>query len=90
MERLLTLWKFSFPLSADEAKEELKKRGDSFTWTATLEARAGVLASMDAFLRCCPELATDEIVFKMVLPIETCLITMGKVEFLMEKGVRLR
>lgn len=84
------LWKFSFPLSADEAKEEFK-RGDAFTWTATLEVRAGALASMDAFLRCCPELASDELISKMVLPIETTLITMGQVvELLMANGVRLR
>lgn len=84
------LWKFSFPLSADEAKEEFK-RGDAFTWTATLEARAGALASMYAIVKCCPEMASDEIISKMVLPIETTLITMGQVvEILMANGTRLR
>ncbi|KAI1707379.1 HEAT repeat-containing protein 5A [Ditylenchus destructor] len=88
--RLLMLWKSSFPRSVDEAKAE-KQRGDTFTWESTLEARAGALASMESFLSYCPELITDEIVKKMLQAVETCLTTMALVaELLLSHGVRLR
>uniref|UniRef100_A0A915D0I2 HEAT repeat-containing protein 5B n=1 Tax=Ditylenchus dipsaci TaxID=166011 RepID=A0A915D0I2_9BILA len=88
--RLLMLWKYSFPRSVDEAKAE-KQRGDTFTWESTLESRAGALASMEAFINYCPELATEDIIKKMLLAVETCLTTMALVaELLLSHGVRLR
>jgi HEAT repeat-containing protein 5 len=74
--RLLMLWKHSFPRSTEEAKGE-KSRGDIFTWECTLENRAGALASMDSFLQNCPDLVTDDVIKKIVLPVETSLTTMA-------------
>ena len=76
LNRLLLLWKYAFPRSLDEAKAE-KGRGDVFTWECTLESRAGALASMDVFMRHCHELATEEIIKKLVQPVESCLATMS-------------
>lgn len=88
--RILMLWMVSFPLSVEDAQAE-KDRGDTFTWECTLESRAGALSSMEVFLRYCPDLATDELVAKLILPIETCLTTLSLIgHLLVLHGAKLR
>uniref|UniRef100_A0A914XTE3 HEAT repeat-containing protein 5B n=1 Tax=Plectus sambesii TaxID=2011161 RepID=A0A914XTE3_9BILA len=74
--RMLLLWKNAFPRSAKEAEAE-KQRGDSFTWGVTLDARSGALAAMENFCRFCPELLSDEVLRKILHPIESCLSMIG-------------
>uniref|UniRef100_A0AC34Q6C8 HEAT repeat-containing protein 5B n=1 Tax=Panagrolaimus sp. JU765 TaxID=591449 RepID=A0AC34Q6C8_9BILA len=79
LNRLLLLWKYSFPRSLDEAKTE-KQRGDSFTWECTLESRAGALASMANFMTHCSDLVDDDILPKIIQPIEMSLTTIDLVD----------
>lgn len=77
LARLLPLWKNSFPRSVKEAESE-KNRGDAFTWTCTLEARIGALASMAIFAKRCTALMNDEIARKMVHAVECSLMTVSQ------------
>jgi hypothetical protein len=43
--KMLIFWKNAFPRSMKEADAE-KQRGDAFTWSVTLDARAGALAGL--------------------------------------------
>ncbi len=45
----MLLWRNAFPRSQKELESE-KARGDAFTWRISLEARAGAMASIHAFL----------------------------------------
>ncbi|XP_071454591.1 HEAT repeat-containing protein 5B [Hetaerina americana] len=72
LPRLLLLWRNSFPRSARELDSE-KARGDAFTWQVTLEGRAGALSAMHSFLRNCPELATEDVVRRLLSPVESAL-----------------
>ncbi|XP_046389044.1 HEAT repeat-containing protein 5B [Ischnura elegans] len=72
LPRLLLLWRNSFPRSARELDSE-KARGDAFTWQVTLEGRAGALSAMHSFLLYCPELATEDVVRRLLSPVESAL-----------------
>nr|CAD2151873.1 unnamed protein product [Meloidogyne enterolobii] len=58
LPKFLTLWRNSFPRSAQETKTE-RGCGDAGSWEATLEA--GALASMSILALRCPELINDEL-----------------------------
>ncbi|CAH0385852.1 unnamed protein product [Bemisia tabaci] len=70
--RMLLLWRNSFPRSSKELESE-KARGDGFTWQITLEGRAGALSAMHSLLIHCPELVTDDITKRLLIPIESAL-----------------
>ncbi|XP_076321914.1 HEAT repeat-containing protein 5B isoform X4 [Tachypleus tridentatus] len=72
LPRMLLLWKNSFPRSTKELESE-KARGDAFTWQVTLEGRAGALAAMASFLIHCKELVSEEVVRRLLLPVEAAL-----------------
>lgn len=44
----------------------------------TMEGRAGALAAMHSFLQFCPELLTDDIVRRLLTPIEAALAMLIK------------
>ncbi|RWS17916.1 HEAT repeat-containing protein 5B-like protein [Dinothrombium tinctorium] len=72
LPRMLLLWKNSFPRSSKELESE-KARGDAFTWQITLENRAGALAAMSSFLIHCEKLATDEVIRRLLTPVESAI-----------------
>ncbi|XP_063239681.1 LOW QUALITY PROTEIN: HEAT repeat-containing protein 5B [Bacillus rossius redtenbacheri] len=72
LPRMLLLWRNSFPRSNKELESE-KARGDAFTWQVTLEGRAGALSAMHSFLQNCPELVTDDIIRRLLTPVEAAL-----------------
>uniref|UniRef100_A0A1B6GMZ3 HEAT repeat-containing protein 5A n=1 Tax=Cuerna arida TaxID=1464854 RepID=A0A1B6GMZ3_9HEMI len=72
LPRMLLLWRNSFPRSNKELESE-KARGDAFTWQVTLEGRAGALSAMHSFLMYCSELVTDDIIRRLLTPIEAAL-----------------
>nr|CAD7424523.1 unnamed protein product [Timema monikensis] len=72
LPRMLLLWRNSFPRSNKELESE-KARGDAFTWQVTLEGRAGALSAMHSFLQNCPELITEDIIRRLLTPIESAL-----------------
>ncbi|ODM96075.1 HEAT repeat-containing protein 5B [Orchesella cincta] len=78
LPRMLLLWRNSFPKSAKELESE-KARGDAFTWQVTLEGRAGALSSIHSFLLHCPQLLTEEIVQRLMVPIESALAMMTNI-----------
>lgn len=77
LPRMLLLWRNSFPRSTKELESE-KARGDAFTWQVTLEGRAGALSVMHSFLLNCQELVTDDIVRRLLTPIESALAMLVK------------
>ncbi|CAD5231280.1 unnamed protein product [Bursaphelenchus xylophilus] len=90
LNKLVMLWKCSFPRSVDEAKGE-KGRGDTFIWECILESRAGALGSMEAFVLHCQELMTEDITKRIIQCIETTLATMALVgDLLGSHGNKLR
>ncbi|EEB14387.1 conserved hypothetical protein [Pediculus humanus corporis] len=72
LPRMLLLWRNSFPRSNKELESE-KARGDAFTWQVTLEGRAGALSAMHSFIQNCPELVNDDIIRRLLTPIESAL-----------------
>ncbi|CAJ1074884.1 HEAT repeat-containing protein 5A isoform X4 [Xyrichtys novacula] len=68
LPRLLLLWRCVFPASLREQEMELR-RGDYFTWQVTLEGRAGALCAMKNLLLHCRELATDDIISRLLTPL---------------------
>uniref|UniRef100_A0A8D0HG90 HEAT repeat containing 5B n=1 Tax=Sphenodon punctatus TaxID=8508 RepID=A0A8D0HG90_SPHPU len=74
LPKMLLLWRNVFPRSLKELEAE-KARGDSFTWQVTLEGRAGALCAMRSFVAHCPELLTEDVIKKLMTPIE-CAMTM--------------
>ncbi|XP_075228223.1 HEAT repeat-containing protein 5B isoform X2 [Lycorma delicatula] len=72
LPRMLLLWRNSFPRSNKELESE-KARGDAFTWQVTLEGRAGALSAMHSFLQNCPELLSEDIIRRLLTPIESAL-----------------
>ncbi|KAE8601579.1 hypothetical protein XENTR_v10013725 [Xenopus tropicalis] len=74
LPKMLLLWRNVFPRSLKELEAE-KARGDSFTWQVTLEGRAGALCAMRSFVAYCPELLTEDVIRKLMTPIE-CAMTM--------------
>uniref|UniRef100_F1KQ33 HEAT repeat-containing protein 5B n=1 Tax=Ascaris suum TaxID=6253 RepID=F1KQ33_ASCSU len=90
LPRLLVLWKSSFPRSIKEAEAE-KNRGDAFTWMCTLEARAGALGSMAVFTEYCPSLLSDDVIRKIIQPVECSLVMISHVAVLIRTyGTKLR
>ena len=78
LPRMLLLWKNSFPRSNKEIESE-KARGDAFTWQVTLEGRAGALSSMYSFMLYCPELAGEDTIRRLLLPIEAALLMLSSI-----------
>lgn len=78
LPRMLLLWRNSFPRSSKELESE-KARGDAFTWQVTLEGRAGALSTIHSFLRNCPDLVTDDIVRRLLIPIESALAMLSNI-----------
>ncbi len=76
MPRMVLMWKNAFPRSSKELEAE-KSRGDAFTWQVTLDARAGALCAMQSFLEHCPELLTEEMIRRLLPPIESALALLG-------------
>ncbi|XP_068088233.1 HEAT repeat-containing protein 5B isoform X2 [Hyperolius riggenbachi] len=74
LPKMLLLWRNVFPRSLKELEAE-KAKGDSFTWQVTLEGRAGALCAMRSFVAHCPELLTEDVIRKLMTPIE-CAMTM--------------
>uniref|UniRef100_H3DGW4 HEAT repeat-containing protein 5B n=1 Tax=Tetraodon nigroviridis TaxID=99883 RepID=H3DGW4_TETNG len=74
LPKMLLLWRNVFPRSPKELEAE-KARGDSFTWQVTLEGRAGALCAMRSFVAHCPELLTEDVIRRLMTPIE-CAMTM--------------
>lgn len=72
LPRLLLLWKSSFPRTHKDFAME-KSRGDLTTWECVLENRAGALATMSSFLSHCREIASEEIMRRLLVPIESAL-----------------
>uniref|UniRef100_A0A8B9VQ08 HEAT repeat-containing protein 5B n=1 Tax=Anas zonorhyncha TaxID=75864 RepID=A0A8B9VQ08_9AVES len=72
LPKMLLLWRNVFPRSLKELEAE-KARGDSFTWQVTLEGRAGALCAMRSFVAHCPELLTEDVIRKLMTPIEYSL-----------------
>ncbi|KAL7035637.1 hypothetical protein ACKWTF_008482 [Chironomus riparius] len=72
LPRMLLLWRNAFPRSTKELESE-KARGDAFTWQVTLEGRAGALSAMHSFVQNCQELVTDDIIRRLLTPVESCL-----------------
>ncbi|XP_018322639.1 HEAT repeat-containing protein 5B isoform X2 [Agrilus planipennis] len=72
LPRMLLLWRNSFPRSTKELESE-KARGDAFTWQVTLEGRAGALSAMHSFILNCSELVTEDVVKRLLVPIESAL-----------------
>ncbi|CAL4124932.1 unnamed protein product, partial [Meganyctiphanes norvegica] len=84
LPRMLLLWKNSFPRSSKEIESE-KARGDAFTWQVTLEGRAGALASMYSFLYHCSELAAEDTVRRLLLPIESALLMLASISTIVKQ-----
>ncbi|GFY47468.1 HEAT repeat-containing protein 5B [Trichonephila inaurata madagascariensis] len=78
LPRMMLLWKNSFPRSNKELEQE-RHRGDAFTWQVTLEGRAGALAAMASFLLHCKDLVTDDVVRRLLSPIESALVMLVNV-----------
>ncbi|XP_052275904.1 HEAT repeat-containing protein 5B-like isoform X2 [Dreissena polymorpha] len=74
LPRMLLLWRNAFPRSVKELESE-KARGDTFTWQVTLEGRAGALGAMLSFLLHCRELITEDVIRRLLAPLE-CTLTM--------------
>uniref|UniRef100_A0A3P9KXT8 HEAT repeat-containing protein 5B n=2 Tax=Oryzias latipes TaxID=8090 RepID=A0A3P9KXT8_ORYLA len=74
LPKMLLLWRNVFPRSQKELEAE-KARGDSFTWQVTLEGRAGALCAMRSFVAHCPELLTEDVIRRLMSPVE-CAMTM--------------
>ncbi|XP_054715706.1 HEAT repeat-containing protein 5B-like [Uloborus diversus] len=72
LPRMLLLWKNSFPRSNKELEQE-RHRGDAFTWQVTLEGRAGALAAMGSFLLHCKDLVNEDVIRRLLSPIESAL-----------------
>jgi HEAT repeat-containing protein 5 len=72
LPRMLLLWRNAFPRSTKELESE-KARGDAFTWQVTLEGRAGALSVMHSFILNCPDLVTEDLIRRLLTPIESAL-----------------
>ncbi|XP_077093699.1 HEAT repeat-containing protein 5B [Siphateles boraxobius] len=74
LPKMLLLWRNVFPRSQKELEAE-KARGDSFSWQVMLEGRSGALCAMRSFVAHCPELLTEDVIRRLMTPIE-CAMTM--------------
>ncbi|XP_023183293.1 HEAT repeat-containing protein 5B isoform X1 [Xiphophorus maculatus] len=78
LPKMLLLWRNVFPRSQKELEAE-KAKGDSFTWQVTLEGRAGALCAMRSFVAHCPELLTEDVIRRLMTPIECAMTMMSQV-----------
>uniref|UniRef100_A0A8C9XP86 HEAT repeat-containing protein 5B n=1 Tax=Sander lucioperca TaxID=283035 RepID=A0A8C9XP86_SANLU len=78
LPKMLLLWRNVFPRSQKELEAE-KARGDAFTWQVTLEGRAGALCAMRSFVAHCPELLTEDVIRRLMTPIECAMTMMSQV-----------
>jgi hypothetical protein len=70
---MMLLWRNAFPRSPKEFESE-KARGDAFTWKVSLEARAGAMGAIHAFLLLYPsDLLNEDTLRRLTVPIEACL-----------------
>ncbi|XP_067680006.1 HEAT repeat-containing protein 5B-like isoform X1 [Haliotis asinina] len=76
LPRMLLLWRNAFPRSSRELESE-KVRGDAFTWQVTLEGRAGALGAMHSFLLYCRELVTEDVIRRLLAPMECALLMLS-------------
>ncbi|XP_077993059.1 HEAT repeat-containing protein 5B-like [Glandiceps talaboti] len=76
--KMLLLWRNAFPRSAKELESE-KARGDAFTWQVTLEGRAGALCAMHSFIVHCPELVSDDVVRRLMTPLDCAMSMMANI-----------
>ncbi|XP_070179925.1 HEAT repeat-containing protein 5B-like isoform X2 [Littorina saxatilis] len=76
LPRMLLLWRNAFPRSTRELEAE-KVRGDAFTWQVTLEGRGGALGAMYSFLLHCRDLVTEDVIRRMLAPLECALLMMA-------------
>ncbi|GMR59554.1 hypothetical protein PMAYCL1PPCAC_29749 [Pristionchus mayeri] len=89
LPRIMSLWRAAFPRSGKEAENE-KQRGDAFSWECALINRTGALAVMEA-VAAQKEMADDETLKSMHLPIECSLIAMAAVGGLVRSyGTKMR
>ncbi|EYB85148.1 hypothetical protein Y032_0303g1878 [Ancylostoma ceylanicum] len=89
MPRIIQLWRTAFPRSTKEAEAE-KGRGDAFSWQCALEQRAGALGVMLSVANQ-RELADDEAIKAMLLPIECALVMSSQVGTLIRSyGTKMR
>ncbi|KAL4613050.1 HEAT repeat-containing protein 5A [Arapaima gigas] len=68
LPRIVLMWKYAFPLSVQDLHTE-HSRGDSFTWHAALEGRAGALCAMRNFLSYCRDLVNEEVIGRLHTPL---------------------
>ncbi|XP_067840211.1 HEAT repeat-containing protein 5B isoform X2 [Heptranchias perlo] len=78
LPKMLLLWRNVFPRSLKELEAE-KARGDSFTWQVTLEGRAGALSAMRSFVAHCPELLTEDVIRRLMTPIECAMLMLSHI-----------
>lgn len=83
LPKMLLLWRNVFPRSQKELEAE-KARGDSFTWQVMLEGRAGALCAMRSFVAHCPELLTEDVIRRLMTPIECAMTMMSHVPALIK------
>ncbi|GLH08860.1 HEAT repeat-containing protein 5B [Gryllus bimaculatus] len=83
LPRMLLLWRNSFPRSNKELESE-KARGDAFTWQVTLEARAGALSAMYSFLQNCPELVSEDVIRRLLTPVESALVMLTNISVILK------
>ncbi|WKY11159.1 hypothetical protein Q1695_003033 [Nippostrongylus brasiliensis] len=89
MPRIIQLWRTAFPRSTKEAEAE-KGRGDAFSWQCALEQRSGALGVMLAVANQ-RELADDDAIKAMLLPIECALVMSSQVGTLIRSyGTKMR
>ncbi|XP_072169312.1 HEAT repeat-containing protein 5B-like [Diadema setosum] len=90
LPRLLLLWRNAFPRSSREMDSE-KARGDAFTWQVMLEGRAGALCAMQSFIRHCPELISDDVVRRLMTPLECAMSMLSEIhEVIKSYGAHLK
>uniref|UniRef100_UPI00358E5931 HEAT repeat-containing protein 5B isoform X2 n=1 Tax=Myxine glutinosa TaxID=7769 RepID=UPI00358E5931 len=75
LPKMLLLWRNVFPRSPKELESE-RSRGDAFTWQVTLEGRAGALCAMRSFVAHCRELLSEDVMRRLMIPIECALLMM--------------
>ncbi|PIO74421.1 hypothetical protein TELCIR_03585, partial [Teladorsagia circumcincta] len=89
MPRIIQLWRTAFPRSTKEAEAE-KGRGDAFSWQCALEQRSGALGVMLAVANQ-RELADDDAIKAMLLPVECALVMSSQVGTLIRSyGTKMR
>ncbi|MGH0155117.1 UNVERIFIED_CONTAM: hypothetical protein FKN15_028696 [Acipenser sinensis] len=90
LPKMLLLWRNVFPRSQKELEAE-KARGDSFTWQVTLEGRAGALCAMRSFVAHCSELLTEDVIRRLMTPIECAMTMMSHIPSVIKAhGVHLK